>query len=93
MTNPYEKFNQYADFWRHKIGVNVLPADTKNKVTNIRWSEWQDKPVPVELHDKWKKNGNFSKGLAIIPGKVWHREDKRDVYFIFVDADKRKGIQ
>jgi putative DNA primase/helicase len=93
MTNPYENFNQYADFWRYKIGVNVLPADTKNKVTNIRWSEWQNKPIPVELHDKWKQNGNFSKGLAIILGKVWHREDKKDVYFIFVDADKRQGIQ
>jgi hypothetical protein len=33
------RINEYADFWRYQIGVNVLPADTKNKVTSIKWSE------------------------------------------------------
>jgi hypothetical protein len=92
--NPLCKsFNNWADFWRYNIGVNVIPADTKNKVTNIKWSEWQDKPIPFELHDKWKREDNFSKGLAIIPGKVWHKQDKFDIYFIFVDVDKKEGIQ
>jgi hypothetical protein len=26
---------QRPDFWRYQIGLNVISADTKNKVTNI----------------------------------------------------------
>jgi hypothetical protein len=26
---------QRPDFWRNQIGLNVIPTDTKNKVTNI----------------------------------------------------------
>ncbi len=26
---------QRPDFWRYQIGLNVIPTDTKNKVTNI----------------------------------------------------------
>jgi hypothetical protein len=84
--------NEWADFWRFNIGVNVIPADTKNKRTNIRWAEWQDTPIPEELYNQWKEQGAFSYGIAIIPGKVWHREDKKDQYFTFLDADKQKAI-
>ena len=42
--------NKWADYWRYDIGVNVVPADTKNKTIWITWSEWQDKPIPEELH-------------------------------------------
>jgi hypothetical protein len=84
---PLDDFNGSADFWRYHIGVNVIPADTKNKVTYQRWSEWQDKAIPEELHNRWKAENAFSKGIAIIPGKVWHREDKKGLYFIFIDAD------
>jgi Bifunctional DNA primase/polymerase, N-terminal len=81
-----------ADFWRYDIGVNVIPADTKNKTTTVRWSEYQDTPISKWRHEQWKKEGAFNKGIAIIPGRVWHREDKRGFYFIFLDADKRQTI-
>jgi hypothetical protein len=89
---PLDDFNSWADFWRYDIGVNIIPADTKNKSTYIKWSEWQDKPIPEEQHNKWKQEYAFSKGIAIIPGKVWHREDKKDLYFTFIDADKLEAI-
>jgi hypothetical protein len=89
---PLDDFNGWADFWRYRIGVNVIPADTRNKVTYQRWSEWQSKAIPEEQHNKWKDENAFSKGIAIIPGKVWHREDKKGQYFIFIDADKLKAI-
>jgi hypothetical protein len=86
-------FDQWADFWRYQIGVNVIPANTKNKQVHTRWAEWQDKPIPEELHKQWKTQNAFSKGIAIIPGRVWHREDKKDLYyFTFLDADKQKAI-
>ena len=28
------EINKWADFWHYQIGVNVIPADTKNK-TNL----------------------------------------------------------
>jgi hypothetical protein len=84
--------NESADFWRYDIGVNVLPADTKNKKPLVTWYEWQDKPIPEQLHNQWKEQGAFSQGIAIIPGKAWHNENKKDLYFVFIDADIQKAI-
>jgi hypothetical protein len=84
--------NEWADFWRYSIGVNVIYADTRNKATYEKWSEWQDKPIPEELHNRWKSENKFSKGIAIIPGKVWHGPDKQGLYFTFLDADTQKAI-
>ena len=84
--------DESADYWRYDIGINVIPADTKNKKPLAAWSEWQDKPIPEELHNKWKSDGSFSKGIAIIPGNVCNREDKKGIYFIFIDADSKKAI-
>src|SRR5947209_3107797 len=84
--------NDWADFWRYKIGANVIPADTKNKKINVRWSEWQDKPIPESHHNKWKKDGAFEKGLAVMAGRVWHRPDKQGEYFIIFDPDKTEAI-
>jgi hypothetical protein len=63
--------NDWADFWRYKIGANVIPADTKNKKINVRWSEWQDKPIPESHHNKWKKDGAFEKGLAVMAAPLF----------------------
>jgi hypothetical protein len=84
--------NESADFWRYDIGVNVIPADTVNKKPLVSWYEWQDKPIPEQMHNQWKEQGVFLQGIAIIPGRVWHREDKKDQYFTFLDADKQKAI-
>ena len=88
-----DDYNGWADFWRHKIGVNVIPADTRKKVTYESWSEWQDKPIPQELHNDWKAQNAFSNGMAIIPGKVWHRADKSGLYFTFIDLDTKRAIE
>ena len=74
-----EYCNKWADYWRNEIGVNVMPAITKNKITKIKWAEYQDKPIPEWQHNQWKNESTFSEGLAIIPGRVWHREDRKDM--------------
>lgn len=84
--------NDWADFWRYIIGVNVFPVDTKNGTNYPEWSDWQDHPIPKELHEKWKRENAFAKGMAIIPGKVWFRQDKKDYYLVFIDLDNQKGI-
>lgn len=84
--------NESADFWRYDIGVSVIPADTVNKKPLVTWSEWQDKPIPEDIHYQWKQQAAFSEGIAIMPGKVWHNEHKRHLYFTFIDADTQKAI-
>jgi Bifunctional DNA primase/polymerase, N-terminal len=87
-----QDYNKWADYWRYDMGVNVMPADTKNKKTLIPWREWQNKPIPEEVHDKWKSENAFSKGMAIIPGKVWHKQAEIGLYLTFIDLDTKNAI-
>ena len=84
--------NEWADFWRNVIGVNVFPADTKIRENYPEWGVWKDNPISEEQHEKWKKENAFAKGMAILPGKVWFREDKKNHYLVFIDSDNQKGI-
>ena len=47
--------NITQDFWFYQIGVNVIPADTINKIPIEEWSEYQDKPIPAHLFEQRKK--------------------------------------
>jgi hypothetical protein len=84
--------NIWADFWRYNIGVNVIPSDTKNKKPVVPWFGWQSKAIPESLHRQWKTEGLFSDGIAVILGKVWHRQDLANYYLVGVDADNKKAI-
>ncbi len=85
--------NEGADFWRDEIGANVMPADTKNKRPIVEWEQFQNKPIPKELHEYWKKENMFKDGIAIIAGKVWHVNVKDpNNYLICVDLDNKKAI-
>lgn len=91
--SPPNSVNDWADYWRYNIGINVIPADTKNKIPLVKWSDYQDKPIPEEQHETWRLNNSFLKGMAIIPGKVWHNNIKRGLYFDFIDLDNKKAIE
>lgn len=84
--------NEWADYWRYEIGVNIIPADARNKRTWITWSEFQNKPIPVKMHEHWKRNNMFDKGMAIILRKVWHNPQRQGLYFALIDLDNQKGI-
>jgi len=83
--------NDWADFWHYKIGINVIPADTKNKVTYENWSNWQNSSVPEKLHCERKEANSYSNGIALIPGTVW-RGSNKGKFFNFVDLDNKKAI-
>lgn len=90
--------NQWADFWRYEIGVNVIPADSIRKKTFIKWKDdprgnWQIEPIPQNIHDEWKRTNAFKDGMAVICGKVFHNESKKHLYLCAIDADNRKGIE
>jgi len=85
-------FNNSADFWRYEIGVNVIPANTRNKTTWVIWIDYQDSPISETQHNLWKKQGAFNDGIALIPGKIWHNTQRKEYYLVFVDLDNQKAI-
>jgi hypothetical protein len=85
--------NDWADFWRNDIGVNVIPANTRKKETYESWKEWQYNPVPEDLHNEWKTSGAFDKGIAIVLGNVHHNQQKQGLYLIGIDCDNAKAIE
>jgi hypothetical protein len=89
---PLSDHNLWADFWYYKIGVNVIPSDTRRKKTYTKWSEWQLKPIPEEVHNQWKNENRFADGLAIVVGKVWRGEHIGE-NLIFIDLDNLKAIE
>jgi P4 family phage/plasmid primase-like protien len=88
----FSNMNDGANFWNNDIGVNTIPADTKNKKPFINWKEYQEKPVSEETFEQWKRDDAFEKGLAIIPGKIWRGKNKGK-YLIAIDIDKEKGLR
>ena len=90
---PLDDYNGWADFWRNSIGVNIIPADTKNKKPRVDWGEYQNTPIPTELHDEWKSEHEFSYGMAVILGRIWHRQDRIGFYLIGVDVDNLRAIE
>jgi hypothetical protein len=78
-VSSISSINEWADFWHYQIGVNVLPA--KGKRPLVQWEEWQNKPISEDLHNQWKKQDAFSEGISIVPGKVWHKQEKQGLYF------------
>ena len=92
ITKRPESNNERADFWRYHIGANVIPADTRNKRPLVEWKQYQNAPVSEEQHSRWKEEGAFNHGMAIMAGKVWHNESKKNLHLICLDFDNQKAI-
>jgi len=56
---------QWVNFWRYKIGLNVIPCFPKSKVAAIEWKEYQNK--------KYEDKILLGYNLAIVCGKVSNR--------------------
>ena len=91
-TFDIESINEGADFWYYEIGVNVIPANTKEKKTFENWLPWQDKSIPKELHEFRKKNGEYGKGIAVVLGKLW-RGKYQGQFLNGIDCDNKKSIE
>ncbi len=92
------EINEWADFWRYEIGMNVIPANSINKKTWVSWKEdkrgnWQIEPIPQYIHDEWKKTFAFKDGLAVICGRVHHNPERKGLYLCAIDADNKKAIE
>jgi Bifunctional DNA primase/polymerase, N-terminal len=85
--------NEWADFWRYEIGVNALPANGQTKSPTVKWKRYQNSSISEEQHQIWKKQNSFADGISILPGKVWHRKDRENLYLVHLDADKKTAIE
>jgi putative DNA primase/helicase len=92
MSELKKTVEQWADFWRFEVGVNVIPANTKYKKPIVTWTEWQNTPIPDEIHEQWKRDGTFRNGMAIVCGKVWHNSLKNGLYLCAIDLDNQRAI-
>src|SRR5215204_5412523 len=91
-TAELKTINEWSDFWRYQVGVNVIPANTQQKKPSALWKQFQNNPISEEQHQQWKQQNAFRDGLAIVIGKVWHRPDRNNLYLTFIDFDKQRGI-
>jgi len=82
--------NQWADFWYHLKGVNVIPTHNLTKKPKVAWKEWQTVPIPLEIFNEWKEQGMFEQGIAIVCGQVFRGENK-GLWLNGLDCDNRAG--
>jgi len=93
---PQWSDNDYADFWYYEIGVNPIPYNGVQKNTWVQWTnhpkgDFQQVSISLEIFESWKKAGSFSKGIAVICGKVFRGEHK-DKWLNGIDFDNKIAL-
>jgi len=91
LGNETEILNRFADFYYHELGLNVIPSVTKQKRPIVEWSGYQDKEIPKEVFERWKKEGKYKDGISIIAG-ISYRGRYKDKYLVAIDLDKEERI-
>jgi len=91
--------NDYADFWYYEVGVNVFPADGKNKkpfmykdgkeVFKILWEQYENESIPENTFKEWRENGFFEYGMAL---EIFRGKDKCK-WLNVADCDNSLAIQ
>lgn len=71
-------------------GFNIIPVNSIKKPL-VTWKEWQDKAIPENVFEKWKRDGLFKTGFAIITGRLW-RGPYEGKHLGCIDIDNKKGI-
>lgn len=86
------EFFTILDFWFYTVGVNVCPADTRNKKTSESWKPLQNTSMSNEEYEELKKTGAFIRDAAVVTGKVW-RGDYVGYCLNGIDLDNQKAIE
>jgi hypothetical protein len=86
-------FNSSAAFWRYEIGANIIPMDSRKKTPLVPWKEWQDKPIPEDVHNQWVNENLFMNGMAVICGKLWHNPLNAGKFLVAIDCDNKISVK
>ncbi len=79
------------DYWYYSLGINIIPIRYKSKRPLIPWKEWQNKTIPIETYERWKKEGLFKNGFILYTGRIW-RGPNEGKYLVCIDIDNKKGL-
>jgi hypothetical protein len=90
--------NKWAKYWRRYMGLETLPANSRSKIPFVRgkfdsWLKYQTEPSTDEEFQQWLDNNAFDTGICILTGKVRHRPDRNNLYFVVIDVDRPDGIK
>jgi putative DNA primase/helicase len=85
-------YNASARFWFEIIGVNTLEARTQIKKCFEGWTAFQEKPMSLSDFQSRIDNNSFSKGIAIVTGKI-HRGEFAGKYLVTLDPDNQKAFE
>lgn len=87
--------NEGAIYQRRFIGVETLPAISKEKKPDDLWKRYQDptKPATDEEFQSRLDNDKFKDGICILTGRVRHRPDRRRLFYVVIDGDRADGIK
>lgn len=100
--NPNPKtINWWLDYWRNYIGVETLPAISREKRPHptlktgnkFSWKKYQAEASTAEEFQQWKDRNLFSDGICILTVKIRHRPDRAHLYFVVIDVDKPDGMK
>jgi DNA replicative helicase MCM subunit Mcm2 (Cdc46/Mcm family) len=80
------------DYWFYEVGVNVVPADTRDRVDfRNKWTDYQTEPMKPQDYEQMKKDGDYVKGAAVVTGKV-HRGPNVGYYLTGIDFDNAIAV-
>ena len=47
----------------YRKGFNIIPVNAFKKAL-VKWKEWQNKAIPQEVYEKWKRDGLFQNRIC-----------------------------
>jgi hypothetical protein len=86
------KYFSILDFWFYNVGINLCPADTRNKRVSESRKAMQTTAMSAEEYRDLKKEGAFIRAAAVVTGKIW-RGDYVGYYLNGIDLDNSKAIE
>lgn len=86
------EYFDFLDFWFYKVGVNLCPADTRNKRVSENWKAMQTVAMSDQDYEDLEKEGAFIRGATVVTGKVW-RGDYVGYFLNGIDLDNQKAIE
>ena len=87
------QMNEGASLWYTERGLNVFPGVSREKATYEDWDEYHYRRLPLEVFEKWIKEGKFLSGISVSPGVVYGIPELERCYAVCVDWDKIEGFK
>jgi hypothetical protein len=87
-------YHSALDHWFYVLGVNLIPAITRNKNyhKDLTYKQWLTEEQSKEDYERLKTEGMYDDGVALVPYKIW-RGQHSGKYLLFIDCDNQLAIR